>query len=123
MTGYVPYPLLLQEVTPLILQLFASSSWWEDYTPSPAPLHAPYFTLLLVRAVSPGGTSNTGGGFRNKGFGNSRMGGCAASSSIHLLERVICTLFLCVYCVSILWLRCPVFLSLTHTCGGSTWTS
>ncbi|KAL4428035.1 hypothetical protein ABPG75_002124 [Micractinium tetrahymenae] len=60
----------LQEVTPRIHQLFSASPWWRDYSASPAPQGAPYFTLLLWSRGDVAGA----GGYAEIPFENSCMG-------------------------------------------------
>lgn len=69
----VPLMLLLQqEVTPFILELFQQMPWWSQYTCSPPPHDAPYFTMLLVnRQAAPTTTTD---GFQEHHFRNSFMG-------------------------------------------------
>ena len=61
----------VQEVTPLIAQLFRGSPWWQSYCSSPCPAGAPYFTMLLWKKSSVQGPS----GYAELPFENSIMGG------------------------------------------------
>jgi hypothetical protein len=65
----------LQEVTPSILALLSSASWWERYVASDPPWGAPYFTMLLARRDAVGGTV-TPRSFRRSEYNNSAMGRC-----------------------------------------------
>ena len=66
--------LCVQEVTPLIAQLFRGSPWWQAYNASPCPAGAPYFTMLLWKKSSVQGPS----GYAELPFENSIMGGWVA---------------------------------------------
>lgn len=69
--GY-PTFLCFQEMTPRIMAIFASMPWWQRYVCSPAPLDAPYFTLLLVnKGAAPSAASSS---FEEVHFDNSCMG-------------------------------------------------
>ncbi len=59
----------LQEVTPIILDIWRRSAWWQRYEASPH-IDAPYFTLLLVRKDG----VKVHGPFMERAFKNSIMG-------------------------------------------------
>lgn len=64
--------LVVQEVTPYILSLWRSSSWWHRYSASRPPPSTAYFTMLLVRKdLLPGISSDS---FSQVDFRNSVMG-------------------------------------------------
>eukprot|EP00878_Enallax_costatus_P020405 GHUV01021568.1.p1 GENE.GHUV01021568.1~~GHUV01021568.1.p1 ORF type:complete len:505 (+),score=170.22 GHUV01021568.1:351-1865(+) len=69
--GY-PTFICLQEVTPYILELFINMEWWSHYHCCPAPVDAPYFTLLLIHKSAAGGVSSDS--FKERPFYNSVMG-------------------------------------------------
>lgn len=74
--------LLLQEVTPFILELFINMDWWSQYHCCPPPGDAPYFTLLLVhKAAAPGVSSSS---FRERPFYNSVMGKIPVVTTVDL---------------------------------------
>lgn len=57
-------------MTPAIHQLFSASAWWREYSASPAPQGAPYFTLLLWSRAGVAGA----GGYAEIPYENSCMG-------------------------------------------------
>lgn len=79
----------MQEVTPLIYQLFSSAPWWRAYAASPCPPGVPYFTALLWRRGTVQGVSPDK--FAVLPFENSRMGARAAVGSCSCMLGWACT--------------------------------